>query len=105
MKEKPSRGRGPQKVGYVFSVAQIFNLLYHRIAVCCPLTITCAFELSDVPPITNRRYGRLQICATKPSRALNAYKRELCGGREKVMQATSHPSAAAKIAGRRQDTP
>src|SRR5688572_3699325 len=35
-----------------------------------------ALELSEALPITNRRYGRLQICATKPRCAVNTYARE-----------------------------
>src|SRR4029078_4653711 len=35
-------------------------------------TRAIALELSAALPIANRRYGRLQICATK-TRALNAY--------------------------------
>jgi hypothetical protein len=67
-----------------FGVAQICNLLYRRIAFCG--TSTCrrasggqvsrcgTLELSDALPIKNRRYGRLQICATTPRCALNTYR-------------------------------
>jgi hypothetical protein len=58
---------------YVFSVAQICNLLYRRIAFCGTSARASALELSDALPITNRRYGRLQICATKTRCALNTY--------------------------------
>src|SRR5436190_15496790 len=59
--------RGPWLVGsHVFGVAQICNLLYRRIAFCGRLASASALELSDALPITNRRYGRLQICATTP---------------------------------------
>ena len=58
---------GPSPIGYVFSalaapVAQTCSLLYRRF-------LTCQLPLaSNVLPITNRRYGRLKICAT-----LNTY--------------------------------
>ncbi|MEO8425619.1 MAG: Ig-like domain-containing protein, partial [Verrucomicrobiota bacterium] len=58
---------------YVFRVAQICNLLYRRIAFCGTSTSASPLELSDTQPITNRRYGRLQICATTPRCALNTY--------------------------------
>jgi hypothetical protein len=62
-----------QNAGYVYSVAQICNLLYRRIAFCGTSASASAVELSDALPITNRRYGRLQICATRPLSALNKY--------------------------------
>jgi hypothetical protein len=55
-------------------VAQICNLLYRRIAFCGALASPSALELSNALPITNRRYGRLQICATRPRCALNTYE-------------------------------
>jgi hypothetical protein len=61
---------------YAFSVAQICNLLYRRIAFCGTSASPGAFELSDALPIINRRYGRLQICATKPRCAPNTYSPE-----------------------------
>jgi hypothetical protein len=70
-------GESPDDSGesppHLFSVAQICNLLYRRIAFCGTPASASAFELSDALPITNRRYGRLQICATRPSCALNTY--------------------------------
>jgi hypothetical protein len=51
---------------YVFGVAQICNLLYRRIAFCGTPASVSALKLSNALPITNRRYGRLQICATTP---------------------------------------
>src|SRR6185503_1534666 len=45
-------------------VAQICNLQYRRIAFCGMSASAGALELSDALPITNRRYGRLQICTT-----------------------------------------
>src|SRR5258705_8229379 len=58
------------------AVAQIGNLLYRRIAFCGAVKSAHALELSDALPIANRRYGRLQICATRPRRAPNAYRGE-----------------------------
>ena len=58
---------------FVFSVAQISNLLYRRIALCGAPASANALELSDAPPIKNRRYGRLEICATRPRCALNTF--------------------------------
>src|SRR5262245_39939238 len=54
-------------------VAQICKLLNRRIAFWRASATASALEFSDVLPITNRRYGRLQICATRPSRAPNTY--------------------------------
>ena len=45
-------------------VAQIFNLLYRRFATCR------APQAFDALPISNRRYSRLQICATSQGLAL-----------------------------------
>src|SRR5258708_7493241 len=51
------------------NVAQIFNLLYRRLAACWPHDLEVFGNSgrdfrSDALPITNRRYGRLKICAT-----------------------------------------
>src|SRR5262245_28823750 len=59
---------------YAFSVAQICNLLVRRIAFCGALTTSRTLESPDVLPITNRRYSRLQICATRLSGALTTYE-------------------------------
>jgi hypothetical protein len=45
-------------------VAQICNLPYRRIASCKVSERSALLEFADALPITNRRYGRLQICAT-----------------------------------------
>lgn len=55
----------------VFSVAQICNLLYRRIAFCSTSASASALELLEPLPITNRRYGGLEICATRRRCALN----------------------------------
>ena len=47
------------RLEYVFSVAQIGNLLYRRIAFCGTSASASALEISGALPITNRRYGRL----------------------------------------------
>jgi hypothetical protein len=49
---------------YAFSVAQICNLPYRRIASCIASRISEALDSADALPITNRRYGRVQLCAT-----------------------------------------
>ena len=61
-----------QQSGDASRVAQICNLLYRRIGFCGTSASASAIELSDALPITNRRYGRLQICATKTRIALDA---------------------------------
>ena len=45
------------------TVAQTCSL-YRRVALCQTLGNDGAWDRSDAPPITNRRYGRLKICAT-----------------------------------------
>src|SRR5438552_6039511 len=47
-----------------FFVAQIFNLLYRRFATCQALILSDHFRTLHVPPIANRRYSRMQSCAT-----------------------------------------
>jgi hypothetical protein len=54
----------------VSSVAQICNLPYRRIVFCVRPELSSGLENSDSLPITNRRYGRLQICATLAALAL-----------------------------------
>ncbi len=45
-------------------VAQIFNLLYRRITFCGSPATSSVLEFTGALPIANRRYGRLQTCAT-----------------------------------------
>ena len=45
-------------------VAQTCSLLYRRVALCQTAVNLGAWDRSDALPITNRRYGRLKICAT-----------------------------------------
>jgi hypothetical protein len=47
-------------------VAQICNLPYRRIAFCGARAGSTRQQVSSALPITNRRYSRLQICATIP---------------------------------------
>jgi hypothetical protein len=54
----------------VKSVAQIFNLLYRRVALGRALNFQTVELFNDLQ-IANLRYGRVQLCATK----------NLCGGR------------------------
>jgi len=51
-------------------VAQVSNLLYRRASSLRTLHIFNALRLSDALPIGNRRYSRLETCATTLSRAL-----------------------------------
>ena len=46
------------------AVAQIFNPPHRRISFCGPSSSSGALDISDALPIANRRYGRLQTCAT-----------------------------------------
>ena len=45
---------------YVYSVAQIFNLLYRRIVSCRALATSVALEIVNALPIANRRYSVAQ---------------------------------------------
>jgi hypothetical protein len=49
------------------AVAQIFNLLYRRFAICETPGISVALESSRRLPSATRRYGRVQLCATTAS--------------------------------------
>ena len=50
-------------------VAQIFNLLYRRIAFGKPLDVPQCSRLFPASQIPNLRYGRVQLCATVRPRA------------------------------------
>src|SRR5207247_1077666 len=56
------------------AVAQSCTLLYRRIPFCRSSPNTTAPEWLDALPITNRRYSRVQLCATSPLLALNTYR-------------------------------
>ena len=58
------------------SVAQLCNLLYRRFVIGRASESSSALVLADVPQNTILRYGKLQICATRPRRALNTYSKE-----------------------------
>ena len=45
-------------------VAQIGNLPYRRIESCRAFAESNVLEFADALPMANRRYGRLQVCAT-----------------------------------------
>ena len=51
------------------NVAQIFNLLYRRIAFCVTSDESLVPALSFAWPSATRRYGRLKICATPEDHA------------------------------------
>src|SRR5439155_17404241 len=55
----------PHPMGYVFSVAQVSNLLYRRASSLPEFGRGWAYEISLAPPIGNRRYSRLETCATQ----------------------------------------
>ena len=63
-----SGDRGVCLARVFFLVAQIFNLPYRRLAACRTFANSGVFDFTDGLPITNRRYSRVQLCAT-----LNAY--------------------------------
>jgi hypothetical protein len=46
------------------NVAQIFNLLYRRVALGKPRPTQKTWDRHDAPQITNLRYSRVQLCAT-----------------------------------------
>src|SRR5437899_11764126 len=56
---------------YFTVVAQIFNLLYRRIAFCKPAVLSKPRVQGDSLLIANRRYNRLKICATSHRRKLS----------------------------------
>src|SRR6185436_13024340 len=51
-------------------VAQVSNLLYRRLPACRPSDLIQDLRACNALPIGNRRYGRLESCATRPARAL-----------------------------------
>src|SRR5262245_41317521 len=60
----------PSTVGALCGiVTQICNLLYRRIGFSSESTTTNTLELFHALPIANRRYDRLQICATPNAHA------------------------------------
>jgi len=62
-----------EQATYLFSVAQIFNLPYRGMAFRRGSTGSRALELAEALPIANRRYGRVQLCATAKG-TLNTYQ-------------------------------
>jgi hypothetical protein len=60
---KAAKQPGGGLVGFL-NVAQIGNLPFRRIASCGASARSRTADLADVLPITNRRYGRLPVCAT-----------------------------------------
>jgi hypothetical protein len=48
-------------------VAQIINLPYRRIAFCGASAVAMRSMGSEALPIANRRYSRVQLCATSPA--------------------------------------
>src|SRR6266508_57559 len=73
---KPDRSRENHASGTMavrFWLRLCRAALYRRIAFCGASAGASALVRSNRLPITNRRYGRLQICATRPRCALNTY--------------------------------
>src|ERR1051326_8455104 len=66
-------------------VAQTCSLLYRRFVTCGSPAKSRALGVTDAWPITNRRYGRLKICATvnrygRQHPGLNTYADRCCRG-------------------------
>src|SRR2546422_11572392 len=66
MSDTRSPGPLPRRE-YVFSVAEIFNLPYHR------FVIGGTLRAGDSWQVKNLRYGRLQVCATGAASTLNTF--------------------------------
>jgi len=62
-----------QRLARRSEVAQIFNLLYRRIAFGRTPGNTTVSELSNAPQIANLRYSRVQLCATPAGHRRLAY--------------------------------
>ena len=73
---------------------RLCDLPYRRIAFCGGSATARAVESSDALPITNRRYGRLEICATIRGSALALLFTTLlvCGLFEPVSLAEEKPN-------------
>ena len=65
-------------------VAQIFNLLYRRVALGRTVHLRGCDRFPNTPQIANLRYGRVQLCATSPMR-------QGTGGQESVAQIFNLP--------------
>ena len=52
------------RAGQGLFVAQICNLLYRRITSCWASVKSRALRIANGQPIANRRYSRVQLCAT-----------------------------------------
>jgi sugar phosphate isomerase/epimerase len=72
-------------------VAQICNLLYRRIAFCGARTGSTHQQVSSTLPIPNRRYGRLQICATTLAAILACMTSLPATAQPKVAPAKTYP--------------
>src|SRR5438552_4431015 len=63
-----------RKPGYVFTVAQIFNLPYRRFVIGSAPVTPRTLNSAGVPQVTNLRYSRLQVCATGVGNTVRRYK-------------------------------
>ena len=58
---------------YLFTVALIFNLPYRRLVIGSASVIPKTLEFAHDPQVTNLRYSRLQVCATRVGDTVNRY--------------------------------
>ena len=80
--------------GYLFGVAQICNLLDRRIAFCGAPASSNALELSDAPPIANRRYTVAQICNLSVSMGIVAGCDDFRDAPDEVVAQVSKPAVS-----------
>jgi len=57
----------------VFTVAQIFNLLYRRFVIGGASIVPKTADFANDPQVANLRYSRLQVCATSVGNTPNRY--------------------------------
>src|SRR5213083_2016352 len=67
-------GNCRRDVGYLFTVAQIFNLPYRRFVIGRASVTPKTLESPHDPQVTNLRYSRLQVCATGVRDTVNRYR-------------------------------
>jgi hypothetical protein len=73
-------GNRPSRQFVPAVVAQISNLLYRRIGFCGTLAGYRAIDPIGALPISNRRYGRVQLCVTRLAGSLRAQLADLRRG-------------------------
>jgi hypothetical protein len=60
-------------VGHLCTVAQIFNLPYRRFVIGKVPVTPRSLDFAGDPQVTNLRYSRLQVCATRVGNTVNRY--------------------------------